>query len=278
MNPFAKQTHLALRLLKGTEKPDKEVQVLFSVQPNRKAVLFIHGYSGEAITTWSDFDQLLPECTSSKFRDVFFYGYDGLRAEMTASASLFRDFLDRLFQNTSWFVNNNLPDAAIRPAEFGYDELVIVAHSLGAVIARRALLDATRLEATWVSRIKLVLYAPAHKGASATKLALEVASSFPFVKFFSALARFKSPLIDQLAPDSPDLKKLLEETIKACENGANPHLKAKKVVIAEYELIVRNEAFGEDPPPVTIPNTTHMSVCKPRKDFRRPLDHLEDCL
>lgn len=272
------QTHLVPRTLKGEEKPDKDVQVLFAVQPNRKAVLFIHGFTGDAIKTWSDFHLLLPECANCKGRDLYFYGYDGLRAEMTASAALFRSFLDRLFTNTPQFVNANLSEAAQRPDAFGYDELLIAAHSLGAVITRRALLDATRLASAWTAKTKLVLYAPAHRGASVTDLALEVASSFTFLKLFGAGARFVSPLVNQLKPDSPDLKRLLEETERARQGGANSHLVARKVVIAEYEKIVRNETFADDPPPETIPDTTHTSLCKPRSDFRRPLDHLEDCL
>jgi len=54
------QTHFTLRTLKGANKPDKDVQVLFAAMPNRKAVLFIHGFSGDAIKTWADFPELLP--------------------------------------------------------------------------------------------------------------------------------------------------------------------------------------------------------------------------
>lgn len=272
------QTHLAPRTLKGLQKPDKDVRVLFAAQANRKAVLFIHGFSGDAITSWSDFHELLPACPKCTGRDLFFYGYDGLRAEMNASASIFRAFLDRLFGATKAFLVDNLPPSAQRADDFGYDELIIVAHSLGAVISRRALLDATKRKSDWVAKTKLVLYAPAHKGAKVADLALEVASSFTFLKLFGIGARFESPLIDQLKPESRSLKKLLEETEAATTNGANRHLIATKVVIAEYEKIVENEAFGDDPSPDTIPNTTHTSVCKPTREFLQPLSHLEVCL
>jgi alpha-beta hydrolase superfamily lysophospholipase len=272
------QTHLSRRFLKGTEKPDKDVQALFAITPVRKAILFIHGFHGDAIKTWSDFHLLLPECEKCIGQDIYFYGYDGLRAEMTASAAMFRDFLDRLFIRTSTMINESLPSTAKRADDFSYDELVIVAHSLGAVIARRALLDATKSEKSWVLKIKLVLYAPAHCGASVAKLALEASSSLPFIKYFAPLARLKSPLIDQLTPGSPDLTRLLDETLNACKNGNNPHLVACKVVIAEYEEIVRNDSFGNDPPPVAIPETYHTTVCKPKVEFRKPLDHLEECL
>ena len=272
------QTHLAPRTLKGTDKPDKDVQVLFAAQPDGRAVLFIHGFSGDAIDSWSHFHELLPQCPKCAGRDLFFYGYDGLRAEMNASASIFRTFLDRLFGSTGQFLRDNLPPSIQRPANFRYDELVIVAHSLGAVVSRRALLDATKKKSDWVTRTKLVLFAPAHKGAKVADLALEAASSFPFTKLFSAFLRFTSPLIDQLKPNSQALKQLLADTETFRKGGANAHLVASKVVIAEHESIVENETFAEDPPPYAIPDTSHMSVCKPRKDFLNPLSHLEDCL
>lgn len=272
------QTHLTPRTLKGDQKPDKDVQALFAVQPDRKAVLFIHGFSGDAIKTWSDFHQLLPECPKCIGRDLFFYGYDGLRSDMNASAAIFRSFLNRLLGTTRQFLAENLPPSAQRAGEFEYDELVIVAHSLGAVIARRALLDATKQSSNWVTRTKMVLYAPAHKGARVVDLALETVSSFPFAKFFGAVSRFASPLIDQLKPNSTALKQLLDDTLKARLGGANPHLVASKVVIADHEYIVENETFGEDPPPDAIADTSHTSVCKPRRDFLQPFKHLEECL
>lgn len=272
------QTHLALRTLNGDDRPSKDVQALFSTQANRKALLFIHGFTGDAIKTWSDFHELLPECPKCTSHDLFFYGYDGLRAEMNASAAIFREFLEKLFDQTWTLLSTNLPPSASRPRDFCYDELVIVAHSLGAVIARRALLDATKSNLKWVSKIKLVLFAPAHKGASIAELALEAASSFAFLRLFGVGARFQSPLIDELKPDSRSLKKLLEDSELATQGGANTHLIASKVVIAEFEKIVINDSFGSDPAPVAIPGTTHTSVCKPTRVFRQPLAHLEACL
>ncbi len=272
------QTHLAMRTLKGNQKPDRDVQVLLAVHPNRKALLFIHGFNGNAIRTWSDFHELLPKCSTCSGHDVFFYGYDGLRAEMNASAAIFRVFLHRFFEETQSLLTNNLPESAQREDDFQYDELVVVAHSLGAVIARRALLDATREDSDWVAKTKLVLYSPAHKGARVADLALEAASSFRFLKFFALGALFKSPLVEELRQDSPWLRKLLEDTEVATKDRANRHLIAKRVIIAEYEKIVVNEIFGDDPPPHTIPDTTHTTVCKPTEDFQQPLIHLEACL
>jgi hypothetical protein len=272
------QTHLAIRTLSALRKPDKDVEALFALNPNRKAILFIHGFSGCGLLTWSKFNTLLPPRPNGQQRDLFFYSYDGLRADLMASAALFRDFLTRFFAGAG-FLNPHLPAMMPRPDDFAYDELLIAAHSLGAVIARRALLDATTTGMEWVKRTKLILYAPAHTGASVATLALETVSCFPFIKFFGALARFQSPLIDQLAKNSSLLTQLLRDTNAACIRGANRHLIPCRIITAEYEKIVNSDYFGElDPVPQAIPNTTHTTVCKPRDDFLDPLELLDQCL
>jgi alpha-beta hydrolase superfamily lysophospholipase len=270
--------HSPLVQVKAVEKPDRDVFVFFARQPIRKAVLFIHGYGGEAIFTWSHFPELLPASKTCAGRDVFFYGYDGLRAELNASACLFRDFLDRLLTKPARIANDHLPPLFQRSSDFVYNDLTIVAHSLGAVIARRALLDATKAKLAWASKTKLILFAPAHGGANVVSLALECLSELKVARHLARLARFESPLIDQLRQGSPTLKKLLSDTTQMCQANANPHLIARKVLLAEYEQIVVNDSFADDPPSHTIPGTTHTSVCKPRKDFRGPLQHVEDCL
>jgi pimeloyl-ACP methyl ester carboxylesterase len=218
----------------------------------------------------------ISSCRSwSAGHDLFFYGYDGLRSELNSSAAIFRVFLERLLEQTDGFLARNLPAAAQRSAGFAYDDILIVAHSLGAVIARRALVDAARRP--WASRVKLILFAPAHRGARVAQLALEAASPMAFLRFFGTLVRFQSPLIDSLQKDSLTLNGLIKDTERAIAAG-HKHLIAAKVVLAEYERIVENETFCDDPPPVAIPRTTHMSVCKPRPEFRDPLTHLEEFL
>jgi pimeloyl-ACP methyl ester carboxylesterase len=274
------QLHRSSRTLSATKKPDKDVEVLFAFKPERKAVLFIHGFSGSGLSTWSKFNSLLPRHSKAANRDLFFYGYDGLRADLIGSADIFREFLCRLFVGGADFINAHLSGINLRPPDFGYDEFVIAAHSLGAVIARRALVDATKEGALWPQKVRLVLYAPAHTGASVARLALETCSTFSFTKVLAAFLRFKSPLIDQLMakPKSKHLTQLLGDTLKACKNGQNPHLIAKRVIRAEYENIVETERFEPDPSSVAIPNTTHVSVCKPREDFLEPLHLLNECL
>lgn len=212
-----------------------------------------------------------------------FYDYDGLRAELKASVNLFYEFLVWLFGSPILAINNALPKAHERPMSFGYDDVVMVCHSLGAVVARLALLRATREGKNWVSKVKLVLFAPAHKGARVVELALEVSTHFSFLSLFSGGARFKSPLIDQLKRNSPELVDLESGTKRELVDGKNRHLVANKVCIAELEHIVFNDTFCEDPEGETIRHSTHKTVCKPRhrflrKTYLKPLEKLLEAL
>jgi pimeloyl-ACP methyl ester carboxylesterase len=272
------QTHLLPRPLHPTRRPDCDVQALFSTAPDGRAVIFVHGFNGDAMATWTDFHVLLPETASCSGRDLFFFEYDGLHAELHASASLFRTFLGRLFSRSADVVNASLPSTFARASSFRYSELVVVAHSLGAVIARRALLDATSAQASWAEKVRLVLFAPAHKGAVVSELALEAIGRFPFLRFFAALIQFRSPLVKQLRPGSRELTSLLKDTENACQGSANRHLVATRVIVAEHERVVANETFAFDPPPETVPGATHTSVCKPSRTAIEPLRHVEECL
>ena len=170
------QTHHPQRALKGRDY----VQILFAANPGRKAIIFIHGYGGDAVSTWSAFDRILPTRKEIEGYDVMFYGYDGLRAELVASSTLFQGFLDWVFNVRAATLNESLPSSAPRNNDFGYDETILVAHSLGAVIARWALLQATDQQKKWAPRVKLILFAPAHMGANVIKLASEGLGVFSF--------------------------------------------------------------------------------------------------
>jgi alpha-beta hydrolase superfamily lysophospholipase len=171
-----------------------------------------------------------------------------------------------------------IPSAAKRPNTFAYNSLLIVGHSLGAVLARRALLDATLMHRAWPIHCRLCLFAPAHQGAIVVALVVGALAIWPILLPFTALVRFQSPLIDQLSKGSGTLKQLQDETLEATKNGANPHLIASRVLIAQYERIVENSRFANDPPAITIVAKSHIDLCKPTCEYLEPLTHVESCL
>ena len=86
------------------------------------------------------------------------------------------------------------------------------------------------------------------------------------------------PLVDQLRKGSSTLRQLQDDTLAATSGGANPHLRARKVLLAQYERIVETDSFANDPPPITLINKKHTDVCKPGPDDQEPLTHVAACL
>jgi pimeloyl-ACP methyl ester carboxylesterase len=248
---------------------DRKVHAIWSRDPSRKAIVFIHGYGGNAITTWSDFHVLLPDEPKSARYDLIFYDYDGLRTNTIASAAIFRKFLDFLFGKPAGVINTSLPASAARDVNFGYDEVLLVAHSLGAVICRWALLQARDSSSAWPAKTRLILFAPAHMGASVMKLAGAVLTGLPGLLL--GIIRFKSPLIDELDVNSEALKALRTDTLKALSDGKSSYLTAKTVIQGEYDNIVQTLKFCNDPPPIPFSGKNHITVCKPNESFLDPL-------
>lgn len=249
----------------------RSIRALWSRNPGRRALLFIHGYGGNPVGTWADFHELLPTEAKAAPCDLIFYDYDGLRADMTTSAEIFRRFLDSLFAHPAPLINTSLPVSAARSVDFEYQEIIIIGHSLGAVIARLAILQANDAGKTWVANLKLVLFAPAHMGANVVALALSVISGLPFLMLAAGVWRFQSPLVDQLMKDSAELRTLGEETRRVLAEGKCHCLVAKTVIHAEHEKIVSNIKFCSDPPAIPF-DGDHFSVCKPNLGFPDPLN------
>src|SRR2546426_774080 len=128
------QTHLMPRSL-----PDWGInsQAYWSIKPNRKAIVFVHGFKGSALSTWLEFPRLLQQMHKCAGCDLIFYGYDGARMRATNSAWLLRKFLKQVVENSRELANQTLPPFLKRPPNFSYDNVIICAHSLGAVVSRQ---------------------------------------------------------------------------------------------------------------------------------------------
>src|SRR5260370_16772791 len=143
-----------------------------------KAILFIHGFNGEAVSTWTEFERFLLREPKCQDRDIVFFGYDGLKTYAEVSAQEFGKFLDRLCADPHSIFRASFPNSVRRDKGFAYGDVLVVAHSLGAVISRRALLNAFDTKKNWLSKIRLVLFAPAHNGTRAVGWISSVLTGF----------------------------------------------------------------------------------------------------
>lgn len=105
---------------------------------NRVAMVFIHGFSGDAAITWGKFPDLLKAQSSLNGWDVLSYGYDtSLRVDIlrylwTADPSI--EHLAEALRTSGMFT-----DLA------RYDVVCFIAHSMGGLVVQRALLDSVEL-------------------------------------------------------------------------------------------------------------------------------------
>jgi pimeloyl-ACP methyl ester carboxylesterase len=261
------QTHFPPQQL----RTGKNSWVYYSKTPNRKAIIFVHGFNGDPISTWSQFNvELFREPRCAQF-DIIFFGYEGKAWTLESCAQYFFQFLERIFRL-------DVPDRRslkfpIRP-DFRYEEVIIVAHSMGSVVARRALLLADDEKQPWSRRTKLALFAPAHLGARVVRLLTEAFPGFPLALL--NLLKYKWPPLEELAPGSNYLQELKQDVENAMVRDPNcKHLSAVRVIhsFGDNVLEYKEKQFCSDPKAKWIEGS-HIKMCKPTSTFKAPIEHL----
>jgi pimeloyl-ACP methyl ester carboxylesterase len=268
-------------------------RVHWSIAPRGRAIVFVHGFGGAATSTWNQFAALLTGRSECAGDDLIFYGYDGLRSRARVSAIGLRDFLEVLFDRPAErLINPTLlpPECGGRPrgALFAYEKVVLVAHSLGAVVCRQALLEAHYDRADWTEKVRLVLFAPAHMGANIVPLVSQALTTIPYLGGLAApFLKFRYQVLQDLEPGSTTLKMLLKETMKELERkkvrraiarGEGHSLVASLVVLANPDPVVDPNHFGLDPGAKEFPGKGHKEVCKPSSEFLHPVERLLEVL
>lgn len=246
-------------------------QAFWSIEPNGKVVIFVHGWTGDSLGTWTNHLNLWPSELSGC--DLVFYGYNSTASQADENAGFFREFLrdfladpQYMIQKSLSFLTGVLP-AWQRNREFHYRRIVIVAHSLGAIVARRALLDLENKRADWLEYARLILFAPAHNGSPWAQAANS--SLFTISSIMKALASGvllgAIPSIHSLVPNCALLKDLREDTEKAINSkDTKEPLIASRTQFPEIERVVYSGPFPGDPPrEAPAVGKNHQTVCKP---------------
>ncbi len=236
-------------------------------RPNGNLVIFVHGFRGEATGTWQTFPTLLTGHRRFRGTDLLFYGYEAKVTAPSTSGGLFRQFLDRLLSPDLDMVNDSLeqyaPELKRRTRQFDFKKLTLVAHSMGAPVVRRALLDKWRTGDRYHQKVELILFAPAHRGAHVARLIAEVFTGSPVTKVFSSVGKYFVAPYRELQPDSTFIRRLVTDTEQALAQG-HSYLRATKVIVGSADRVVDLDVpFAGDPPSVVIEGAGHFSVCKP---------------
>jgi len=128
--------------------PDFEKSVAYLSSANAKdidrAIVFVHGFSGSATSTWTDFLTLVDDKMTSRWwetADLFFFHYwwDSMFKRIPRNTNTLMRFIEYLFPKPP----QELFEAAemsLRP-QFEYKHLTLVAHSEGGLLVRKIILD-----------------------------------------------------------------------------------------------------------------------------------------
>ena len=221
-------------------------------------VIFVHGFNGNATGTWDEFPSIIRNNNDFVNSDVIFYGYESLKGQANNNAVKFYNFLKSVTENSPnklGFTRENIDK------EFTYERIIIVAHSLGAIIIRRALLYAKSENKNWLDKCRMVLFAPAHRGARVQK----IVASFPVIgQIIAGLGLFVKPILDDLRPDSQTILNLIADSQNHLNQNQGGFTIAHSVVWANNEIIVHNDTFCDDPVASIIDHKSHTYGCKPK--------------
>lgn len=252
----------------------RQTVAYWAENPNGRLMLFVHGFCGDSMSTWHDFQGMLPaNSTRCRDSDIVFFGYDSRVTDIARNTKVLLQVLQSLTGNPSQVINLSIDnDVEARKRKFRFTEILLVAHSLGAVLCRRALLEARdklkkgQKQFGWVNNVRMVLFAPAHLGAR--KLPLIGAG------IVNALTRIDTSVASQLAPNSPIIVKLKNDTRQAVSEGDAEYLRAAKVILGAKDMVVENGMYDGDHACITIAGHGHISVCKPSGKYRDPIDQV----
>jgi hypothetical protein len=191
-------------------------RVRWSFYPVDTAILFVHGFASGATKAWQRFPDLLPENLDYANTDIIFLGYESIYRTAESNASLLFDAIDTLSRRpTSLFEESVGPNLCYRTLDIRYKSILLVCHSLGAIIGRLALLEAWRREVEWLDRVKMIYFAPAHMGIYSLPLIGPIKRAMTIWGMFKRGAgRSNVSILEDLSKDSPFIVKLQEDVKK----------------------------------------------------------------
>lgn len=251
----------------------------------RRLVVFVHGFWGGAVKTWRNFPDSGRLREWWRSADMLFVGYPSGKESISGTAYRLVKQLPRFFpmlpQDLLEERGVSLRSRSTRP----YSELLLVGHSLGGVVVRRALCEAAR---SWIdldtlhhqtSRPALLdadvrLFSPASAGFRPSGLLGQVHATPLW-----SLIRLKlqsSSAFNDLQQGS----QFLSDTRKRTEVLVTLHptqlsaLRAR-VLWANPDNVVVTETYTTDYSPHSADWTNHTTVCKPCETYLAPWNFVE---
>lgn len=263
------------------EHPLSPVAVVATARA-RRLVVFVHGWGGSAYSSWGEFDAPPRDDPWWAEADLLFVDYPSRKETVLAAADRVRTML-RDFYPSPYQPMLVIDGVAVREdVSAPYDELLLVGHSMGGLVLRRALLDEMD---EWSyfgepadSRPPLLdgqlrLFSPASAGfLPRGRLALAFAA-WPILD--RALRVGLS--YPDLAPDSVLIRDTRRRTERYDTRTGDGRALAARILWANPEDIVLTEKYDTDsisrtvdPPSYLLAKLLHEDVCRPMVGYDLP--------
>ncbi|MBL4798384.1 MAG: hypothetical protein JKY50_13285 [Oleispira sp.] len=224
---------------------------------NKKIIIFVHGFTGGK-ETWEHpeggyfWDMLATEASITDSFDIGYYEYYTTFSEIFTKAKIAFSSLKSLFKKSVKSTKKNLEindissllQSEIKYRLSGYDEVIVIAHSMGGLITKGCILK--DIEEGEISKIKLFIsLAVPHRGVNLAAYG-KLLSGNKQIAGLDALSNVITSQNDQWVKSNP------KPTVKYFY-GANDSVVSKSSAVAVE--VEKNEItpFDED----------HPSICKP---------------
>ena len=254
----------------------------------RRLVVFVHGWGGSAVETWTGFDRP-PMGGWWAESDLIFVDYKSRRENVTTSADRLRREIAKYYPvpNADLLLSLDRKTAIRADPSEPYEELVIVAHSLGGLVVRRALVDDMD---QWVHSGAIADNRPALLDAT-TRLFSPASAGFrPGAALW--LVFMACPWLDDvlhvsrsyanLQPSSPVIASTKMRTEKYDTTLPQNAALAARIVWADPEDVVITEPYTTDGYWSTVDKACHPGksvkheiVCKPLECYVAPFEFVE---
>lgn len=221
-----------------------------------RTIVFVHGFSGDAESTWQYFHSLMISDSFFEKTRIIFYDYDSLNTYLDRSVDTFLKFIR--FTNTLSIHDDS------------DHRITMIGHSLGGLIIRKAVILAHKNNEHWLDASTFALVAPAQAGAHVTKVVDEIRLSFRFLRLFTLTAIKNIVILRDLEETSPGILSLAEEVYKYDDQRIKP----KSIIVPENETVVLERKLHGDPEYTVIKGRNHGNVTKVKSqqcDFYKEL-------
>lgn len=244
----------------------------------RRLVLFVHGFGGKPLETWLRFPDGASTRPWWRESDLLFAGYDSTNGTIKGFADNLRHHIPSFYPARR---RDLLEAGGLKVCEpTDYSEFVIVGHSLGGVVVRRAICDAIRASQEGTPPSPLIsatvrLFSPATAGFRPAGNLGMLLESGGFLRKIAMMKLRRSQAFTELERTSPQLEDTRTTTETLADDDPGILSLRPRTLWASQDEVVEARDYKTDPVSDSIEKVSHSAVCKPKSTYIAPWEYVE---